>query len=398
MNTEEFISKAIISHGNKYDYSLVDYYNCHEMVNIICPVHGVFKQKPYLHLSGRGCSMCARNKKYTFGEFCKKADTIHSSRYRYIRFVDKRKVEIECKVHGVFMQNITLHLSGRGCPDCCNNRKLTNEDFLKRAVEKHGDKYDYSLVDYDGCNGKVTIICPEHGKFLQTARWHLSGRGCRKCGGSFNICYSDFLKRAVEKHGDKYDYSKSEETYSGTKSKILIICPEHGEFWQTPESHMIGKGCRKCGNYRAIKSMRFKISDFQKEVYEYCLQLDNSFVNGCKNVIKGYELDIFSNKHNLAIECHGMYFHSCGCMEEVKKRKYRHFDKCDLSNVNNIRLIQIYEYEWIYKREIVCDIIRHALGMTTKRIYARNYVLLCLLLNIRNLLKYVGMLLSVVLL
>lgn len=126
-------------------------------------------------------------------------------------------------------------------------RKLTTEEFIQKAQKIHGTKYDYSLVEYKKAHGRVKIICPEHGEFKQRSNNHLNGKGCPKCGQ-----YStkeEFIKKSDKIHNNKYDYSFVE--YKDSKSLVKIICPEHGEFEQIPNSHLKGSGCKKCG-YRSI--------------------------------------------------------------------------------------------------------------------------------------------------
>jgi len=123
---EEFIVKAKKIHGDKFDYTLVEYVNSKTKVKIVCPEHGIFKQSPNDHLSGYGCRDC-----------------------QYIK---------------------TSKLN-----------KFTNETFKMKANEQHNNQYDYSLVDYNGYENKVKIVCPEHGDFKQTPHLHLSGAGCQLC-------------------------------------------------------------------------------------------------------------------------------------------------------------------------------------------------------------------------
>ena len=123
--------------------------------------------------------------------------------------------------------------------------KLTTEDFIKRAREVHGDKYDYSKVEYVGYRIPVTIICKEHDEFPQKPVLHLSGYGCSICSGRKKMRTVDFIKRANEVHNNKYDYSKTE--YKGNADDVCIICPEHGEFWQRAGNHLRGVGCKQCG-------------------------------------------------------------------------------------------------------------------------------------------------------
>ena len=123
--------------------------------------------------------------------------------------------------------------------------KITTNEIIAKAKLVHGDKYDYSKVDYVKDYIKVCIICPEHGEFWQRPHAHLQGQGCPKCKSKKQTCTTDeFIAKAKKIHGDKYDYSKVD--YSNAHTKVCIICPNHGEFWQTPNNHLRGHGCPKC--------------------------------------------------------------------------------------------------------------------------------------------------------
>lgn len=130
------------------------------------------------------------------------------------------------------------------------DKKLAQNKFIRKAIQVHGDKYDYSLVDYVNCNTKVKIVCPIHGEFWQTPFQHFKTTGCEKCSydkrGQKKLLNTEtFLTRARTIHGDKYDYSKVR--YVNSTTKVCIICLKHGEFWQTPSSHISAKqGCQKC--------------------------------------------------------------------------------------------------------------------------------------------------------
>ena len=187
---EWFIAAREI-HGDRYDYSKVEYKNNSTKVCIICPEHGEFWQVPYNHIHGSGCPLCGkRRKKYTNDDFINSANIIHNHKYDYSR-VDyknnKTKVCIICPEHGEFWQTPFRHIiSKQGCPECAKinrirKRTCTTEEFITKAKKVHGEKYDYSKTEYKNIKKKVSIICPEHGEFFQTANDHLNGCGCPKC-------------------------------------------------------------------------------------------------------------------------------------------------------------------------------------------------------------------------
>lgn len=262
--TKEFLAKAKAVHGDKYDYSKVNYVNATTKVTIICPTHGEFEQAPRAHLSGQGCPNCCGNRRYTTEDFIEKAKIKHRDKYDYskVKYVNNTtKVTIICPSHGEFEQTPKIHLSGLGCPACSGGVKITTEEFVERARKVHGDKYDYSKVNYVNSSTKVIIICPIHGEFEQAPTNHLSGQGCPNCGGRKRLSTDDFIEKAKKVHGDKYDYSKV--NYFNSETKVTIGCPIHGEFEQTPNAHLSGQGCPICnvGFTKSYKVSLLKTGD-----------------------------------------------------------------------------------------------------------------------------------------
>lgn len=138
-------------------------------------------------------------------------------------------------------------------------RKLTTEEFIERARKVHGDKYDYSKTLYIKSHSKLTITCKVHGDFTQKGNDHLNGSGCRKCGGTRLKTKEQFVSDAVQVHGYKYNYENT--IYKGNTVCIVIICPEHGEFWQTPSIHLDGSGCPKCGDESRRNQSRLTVNN-----------------------------------------------------------------------------------------------------------------------------------------
>lgn len=122
--------------------------------------------------------------------------------------------------------------------------KITRQSFVAKAKEIHHDHYSYDLTPENVmANEKVEIICPDHGTFTQTPSIHLKGSGCKLCKTRKPV--KQFLEEAISVHGAKYDYSKM--VYVDTKTKIEILCPNHGSFWQAPFQHSnLKSGCSEC--------------------------------------------------------------------------------------------------------------------------------------------------------
>lgn len=247
ITTSEFVEKARQVHGEKYDYSKLEYKGTQFKVCIICPIHGEFWQKPYDHLRGCGCRKCGIE-------------------------VSKEK------------------------------QRLSDEEFLRRMKELYKDKYDFSSSVYINTDTKIKCMCHIHGEFWQTPHHLLNGVACERCGRDsmsnikINKSSKNFEKRARAIHGNKYDYSKVE--YKHNQKEICIICPEHGEFWQKPMSHLIGCGCPKCNCSKLEKNVRNflaenKIKFEEQKTFEWL------------KLRKQQYLDFYLPEYNIAIECQG---------------------------------------------------------------------------------------------
>ncbi len=261
-STEEFIKKARKVHGNKYDYSKVDYSHNEKDVCIICPEHGEFWQSPHNHLHGAGCPKCTNNYVPSTEEFISASKAIYGEKYDYSKVEyrgNKSKVCIICPEHGEFWTTPNNHLKNHGCPKCSGNYGIDLNYFLKKADERFHGKYDYSKVEWKGYQRKVCIICPEHGEFWQTPDRHLKSLGCPKCSGRY-LDQDFFIEKSRLVHGDKYDYSKV--IYSNSQTKVCIVCPKHGEFWIKPNGHLQGHGCRLCYNESASSRLTKSATDF----------------------------------------------------------------------------------------------------------------------------------------
>lgn len=256
LTTSEFIFRAKKRYGDKYDYSKVEYKNSRTDVVIICPTHGDFKQRPdtYLYRS-KGCSKCAFNTKTT-EQYIEEARIVHGDKYDYSKVEYKNtnsNVIIICPLHGSFSQRTDHHLNGSGCNLCgvdttaAKIKSTASEEFIPKALMVHGDKYDYSKVEYDTAKTGINIICPVHGCFMQTPDHHLGGENCPKCAGVYKKNTEEFIEEARKVHGDKFDYSKVE--YINQYRTIIVICPIHGELHVFPNNHL-RYDCKKCKGFK----------------------------------------------------------------------------------------------------------------------------------------------------
>ncbi len=363
----EFINRSNIVHNNKYDYSLVEYVNNCTKVQIICPIHGIFEQKPNDHMRNIGCSKCSITSPLTSQYFINRSNVVHNNKYDYalVEYINnKTKVKIICPEHGIFTQIPSSHISGNGCYKCgivirSSKCKDTIPEFINKANIVHNNKYDYSLVEYIASKCKVKIVCQEHGTFEQLPNGHLRGQGCPVCAGTIKLSTDQFISKANHIHNNKYDYSLVE--YINNCTKVQIICPVHGIFDQVPNGHLCGQGCPRCSH---------SISAQELEICNYILATDIPYIQSDRTILSGKELDIYIPSHNLAIEFNGIYWHSEGM---GKSRNY-HLNKTKECINKNIQLLHIFENEWDdpTKRSIWKSIINNKLGICSQKIFARK--------------------------
>lgn len=149
-------------------------------------------------------------------------------------------------------------------------KKLNTQEFIQKSIEIHGDKYDYSVSNYDGNRKEIEIICPIHGTFKQIAGTHLNGSGCLKCSDTRKT-KEKFIQESSIIHNNKYDYSLV--YYINAHTNVKIICPEHGIFEQTPNVHLTKKcGCKKCSDFKqTLKNFIEKSNKIHNNKYDYSL-------------------------------------------------------------------------------------------------------------------------------
>jgi len=362
-----FYEKANVVHGHIYRYDLSTYRNHSSPMSIFCKLHGVFYMSPNNHLAGQGCPKCGRlrRNRLTTEEFIRKAKLVHGDTYTYCSTIYGRNshenVVITCSLHGDFLQSPNKHLQGHGCQSCGNYGAIpdTVEGFIKKAEHVHHSKYLYTDVKYVSSKRKITIICPEHGRFRQLPNNHLVGSGCPSCAlvsSSLKqrMTQAEFEDKARSMHKSTYSYG----TYSGMANSIEIICPEHGSFFIIrAEDHLYKKrGCSRCNQ-----------SHQQQQVRELLDSLGILYKENVRTIIPPYELDFYIPDSNLAIEINGLYWHST----KYKAKNY-HWNKEIRCRELGINLLQFWHHEI---GALVFSMIRAKLGVFTRTIYGRKTVI-----------------------
>lgn len=313
-------------------------------------------------------------KKLTQEEFIGIAKILHKDKYDYseVIYIDSRtKVKIKCPVHGFFYQLPSTHIkgNGQGCNQCAKEARgikyrKTKEQFIEQAQKIHENKYDYSKVDYITTDDCVIIICPKHGEFSQTPHSHISQKsGCPICKAENqsirNIWDKDkFIKKATEKHKNRYDYSKT--NYINSSTKVTILCNKignnkkpHGEFYVTPNNHISkNSGCPICNE---SKGENF-ISNVLQEL-NIVFNRQKTF-SDCKH-IGLLKFDFYIPSINSLIEFDGKQHYEpydyYGGIEEFEKIKLRDRIKnkyCKNKKINLLRL-PYWLSENIIKKKII---------------------------------------------
>ena len=425
--TEQFIAEAKEVWEDRWDYSKTEYVRASDKVIITCLEHGDFSQAPHKHLQGKtGCRECfkrnqAKRLARTQEDFESEVRQLWGDRWDLSEAVytnARNKVTLKCREHGYFEQTPVQILGGHvGCGSC-NNREVSTEEFVSKAKEVWGDRLDFSKVKYTNTISEVTLICPHHGEFTQRASSVLKGYlGCAYCNGKSRST-SQAISALQEVWGDRWDLSKAE--YAGRKKRITLICREHGEFSQTYEGAIVGKnGCPDCNGqtitqedflrmaqtmwgdkYQYDKSLYInavtpvtiscmKHGDFAQAPYSHlrgfegCVGCRSTGTSAGENEVrefllsndiqchkkylpngsgKGIEIDMLDETRGVGVEFNGIYWHS----ERFKDKNF-HKNKSEVAASNGIRLLHIWEDEWMFKKDIVKEHILRVFGVSKQR-------------------------------
>ena len=344
---EDFINKAKLIHKNTYDYSLSQYTNSRTKIKIKCNTCKIiFEQTPSHHLISKKCINCLENNKLT--NFIKKSRELYGENtfdYSFVKTVSGAniKVTLVCKNCNLkYEQFINNHLQGTfGCNLCWKlSKRLSCDEFIHKSKEIHGDTFDYTQVEYINSITKVKIKCNTCKTiFEQTPGGHLyHEHKCLTCThNNQRKTNTEFIKEAIEIHGNKYDYNLVKYINAYTHVKIYCnICKNI--FEQKPRNHThLSNGCPYC--------------NFSKGESKCKIVLDNNI--NVKNIIPQYKFKdcknikclpfdfkvILTNKQFFLIEFQGRqhyeensYFKS-NTLEEQQMRDVIKYNYCKNNNI-----------------------------------------------------------------
>lgn len=283
----------------------------------------------------------------TFEEFKEKAKAKFSNKYRYIKEYKEGTntyVEYECPKHGIIRQTKYSHLKSKfGCKKCADESyKIynSNEELIEACNKLHNGKYEYLEVDYTDLRKPMKIKCNvvdefgEHGIFYQKYSNHYCNKeGCPICGKTHGMTLERFVKKANKVHNFKYTYNNA--VYKDAHTKLLITCPEHGDFLQTPNGHLMGDGCPKCKSSHMERNTRQLLTEY-KINFEEQKQFDWLIFKKRGRM----KLDFYLPDYNIAIECQGEqhfypieYYHGKEKFEVIKERDEYKKKLCEENNV-----------------------------------------------------------------
>lgn len=245
------------------------------------------------------------------------------------------KKDFAGREHGVFMITPGNLLKGRGC-NKCNGKGFTNEDRKLFCSILHNNKYDYSKSDFSSVTKETTVTCKKHGDFITCYDNHFNSKiGCKYCSCPVRDTES-FKKEATMLHDGFYGYRKSE--YIDSHTKVVITCPVHGDFEQTPNAHLRGEGCPLCKKKSILEDKVEKLLNDNSIKY-----IKDKRAKWLITDVGGHShLDFFIPELNLAIECQGkQHFGEGGWNNKYDFENTIKIDKwkkkqCNLKNINII--------------------------------------------------------------
>lgn len=315
---EQFIEKAKLIHGDRYDYSKVKYTGSKNKIIVICKIHGEFTTIPNCVLLGQNCPKCRGRYKKT-EEVISEFKKVHGDKYDYskVNYIDnKTKLEIICKKHNFsFFQIYHNHLGGHGCPKCgfettqkCSTKNT--EIFIEQSKKVHGDNYNYDEVKYTGYNIPVKIYCKKHNEFfMQKPVNHLQYKGCKKCAkekivNKLTKNTEEFIKESKLIHKDRYDYSRV--NYVNGKVPVELFCNVCKNWiFQAPKFNCKGCGCPCCaGVNKTTEHLNQQFKEVHGDKYDYSLV---NYVNAKTKV------SIICKKHGVFKQSPNSHIWGNGC-------------------------------------------------------------------------------------
>lgn len=375
----EFLEKLKSVHGGKYS-AITEYAGSKTLMTFSCPEHGEFQLTPNFILRARKCPGCGPGSggvATPWPEALAKLKVRHPDLVFREQEPDYRnslsKVSITCTEHGTSMVRVATLNTISGCPKCAIEagrvgRQMTFEDFVVKATEIHEGKFTYVKDSFTKASSAVTVICPAHGEFSQNATSHLMGVGCRKCYSDVRrevvIPFEEFLQRAHRVHGDTYSYIPEE--YKRMSETVTVVCKTHGKFYPIAADFVRGSTCPSCASMG---------SRGQRELTAYLRSLNLQVVEDYRYSGRK-QVDCYLPEFNTAVEYDGLFWHSSANRAD----NYQKQKRAELESLG-IKLIRIFEDEWLFREKQVKSLLAARLGkLNQPKIAARK----CVIVDVTN--------------
>lgn len=346
------------------------------MVKALCRNHGVFEIYTGHVYAGSGCKRCGVDKRVqstsdSFESVVHKARQVHGDTYEYLKLGKlwgRPSIYFLCKEHGEVHKTTNKHISAKqGCPKCSNlessqNKRYSFVEYKTKALKVHGGVYNYKGLSIEDGFTYVNYECKQHGAVRQLAASHLIGSGCNTCGylrsGELLRHSLESFKQAADAvHGSRYEYLDLGINPHNRRSTIRYLCKKHGEHTQGISEHLGGQGCPKCST---------RISKGELELLAYIQTIYPTTAGSYKYQGKK-EIDMYIKPLNLGIEYDGLPWHST----KYRTKEQQLAKGMELLH-EGIRLIRIFEDEWINRKEQVKEYLKYQVGKVPDNYYTSD--------------------------
>lgn len=361
-------------HGHKYTYSTGRVFEGGRPKAVItCPEHGEFHQMPAKHKSGQGCPKCSHGT--TDNRLKRLRQAFPDTEFPDPLPPTKSKMTLTCQEHGEFQTTINQLLSSKAlagtkaCPKCNQveggiKRRLDQIELLERLLDQF-PAYTFYMTKDTKTQSSVDYDCPDHGPHRSRVSDMLNGHGCPKCGGENRTkaigevlakTPDQHLADLIATHGGSLIFYKQDLVR--THTKVRAVCPKHGVFESMLYSLKAGHGCPKCTS---------RISGPEQELLAWFKDLGVETKIQCNETIKGAHIDLVLPEHKIAIEYCGLYWHS-----EERRGKSFHLERLNKIEAVGMRLVTIFEDEWLANKDLVKSTLLKLIGFATDRVFARK--------------------------
>ena len=376
-NNYSFIEKAIERFGDRYTFPNIDkeYNGSHSKITIKCNLCGNIFTKiacDFITSAYGGCACEKQREKLISYEELKKAyakKEIIPFEGLKNKFTDK--VELVCDKHGLYKKYIRdLFNNNDNCQICSKSycgtlKRLNIEEYDRKLKEKHPSIKIVDRNEFINTSEKIRFKCDICGHvFKRTPGLFIYNNlmySCPECGKKETIkkvtkTQSQFESDVEGLYGDLYTVIGE---YISSDKKIKIKCNDCGRCFNIEaNSFLQGHGC-------PYHKINYSVNE--NKIYEYVKTLQPNVIQHDRTILNGNELDIYVPDKKIAIEYNGLYWHS-----ELQKKNDYHLLKTEECEKQGVRLIHIFEDEWLHKAKICKSMLSNMFGISKNKIDAKK--------------------------